>query len=255
MRLGSWASDLFDLLLPAGCLACGTWVPAGERVGLMCGLCRSRLPRAPWPRCRRCHHPLGTGRAPGASCRACREWPEALTEARHAVVLAPPADALVHALKYEGWKELAPEMGRAMARALAPLRSGEDDVFLVPVPTTMQRRRSRGYNQARLLAEVLGRELSLPVVDALRRTRGGATQVALHPSQRLTNVRGAFATRDGLSARLKGAHVVLVDDVLTTGATAGAAASALAREGVCRVTLVTYARALPLLKAAGASHP
>lgn len=255
MRLGSWASDLFDLLLPAGCLACGTWVPAADRVGLLCGRCRSRLPRSPWPRCQRCHHPLGTGRAPGASCRACREWPDALTEARHAVVLAPPADALVHALKYEGWKELAPEMGQAMARAVAPLPHGEENVVVVPVPTTIQRRHSRGYNQARLLADALGETLSLPVVDALFRTRGGVTQVALHPSQRLANVRGVFAARDGLSARLGGAHVVLVDDVLTTGATAGAAASELAREGVSRVTLVTYARALPLLKAAGASHP
>lgn len=254
MRLAAWAADLFDLLLPAGCLSCGTWVPTRERRGLLCARCRSRLPRAPWPRCPRCHHPLGTGRAPGPSCRACGDWPEALTGARHAVVLAPPADALVHALKYEGWRELAPEMGRAMARAVLPLERGPGDVAVVPVPTTLQRMRKRGYNQARLLADALGEVLDLPVVDALQRTRGGATQVALHPSQRRANVRGVFAMRGEVSSRLEGAHVLLVDDVLTTGATAGAAALELAQAGVSQVTLLTYARALPLLRAADVSH-
>ena len=170
------------------------------------------------------------------------------------MVLAPPADALVHALKYEGWRELAPEMGRAMARAVLPLERGPGDVAVVPVPTTLQRMRNRGYNQARLLADALGEVLDLPVVDALQRTRGGATQVALHPSQRRANVRGVFAVRADVSARLEGAHVLLVDDVLTTGATAGAAALELAQAGVSRVTLLTYARALPLLRAAYVSH-
>jgi ComF family protein len=254
VRLASWAADLFDLVLPPGCLACGTWVPARGRVGLLCARCRSRLPRAPWPRCERCHHPLGTGRVPGSSCRACRGWPDALAAARHAVVLAPPADVLVHALKYEGWKELAPEMGRAMARALSRQDLRPGDGVVVPVPTTPERVRTRGYNQARLLADAVGDALDLTVVEALDRTRAGATQVALHPSQRRANVRGVFAVREGHSSRLQGAHVLLVDDVLTTGATAGAAASELVRTGVSQVTLLTYARALPLLRAVGVSH-
>lgn len=255
MRLASWAGDLFDLLLPAGCLSCGTWIPSHGRVGLLCGPCRSRLPRAPWPRCPRCHHPLGTGREAGPTCRACRDWPDALAGARHAVVLAPPADALVHALKYEGWKELAPEMGRAMARAVGPLGGTLVPPIVVPVPTTPSRLRTRGYNQARLLADALGEALGLTVADGLERTRGGATQVALHPSQRRANVKGVFAVRGESSARLKGARVLLVDDVLTTGATAGAAATELARAGVSHVTLVTYARALPLFKAANVHQP
>ena len=255
MRLAPWAGDLFDLLLPAGCLSCGTWIPNQGRAGLLCGGCRSRLPRAPWPRCPRCHHPLGTGRQAQPTCRACRDWPQALAQARHAVVLAPPADQLVHALKYEGWRELAPEMGRAMARTLAPLERGPRAPVVVPVPTTPARLRTRGYNQAELLADAVAESLGLTVVGGLRRTRGGATQVALHPSQRRANVRGVFAVREDSSARLQGAQVLLVDDVLTTGATAGAAASELVQAGVSHVTLVTYARALPLLKAERVSHP
>ena len=150
---------------------------------------------------------------------------------------------------------MAAEMGRAMAHAVETIREGEEPVVVVPVPTTAARVRSRGYNQAQLLADALGAVLSLPVIDGLLRTRGGVTQVALHPSQRLANVKGVFATREGFADRMKGAHVLLVDDVLTTGATAGAAASELVQEGVSRVTLVTYARALPLLKSVGASQP
>jgi ComF family protein len=247
VRPVAWASDLLDLLLPAGCVVCGAWIPGGVAGSLVCGRCRSRLPRAPWPRCPRCHHPLGTGRAEAARCRECREWPEALAGARFATLLAPPADALVHALKYEGWAELAAEMGRAMA---AELRVGREAPshrrVVVPVPTTAARVRARGYNQAELLARSVAAALDLPFVEALVRTRGGPTQVALPPSQRRANVKGAFALRDGQSARVVGAHVVLVDDVLTTGSTAGAAASELARVGASEITLVVFARAMPL---------
>lgn len=189
------------------------------------------------------------------TCRACADWPEALTRARHAVVLAPPADALVHALKYEGWRELAPEMGAAMARVVRSAGAASEPLVVTPVPTTDRRLRARGYNQAALLAGALARALDLRLLETLRRTRGGATQVALHPSQRRANVKGVFAVREAVSAHVEGAHVLLVDDVLTTGATAGAAATELARVGVSRVTLVTYARALPQFTARGARHP
>ena len=181
----------------------------------------------------------------------CRAWPAALAYARHAHLLAPPADTLVHALKYEGWRELAPLMGRAMAAvALPPLPLGGRRV-VVPVPTTRERVRRRGYNQAMLLASCVAERLGLDLVDGLLRTRGGATQVALHPSQRRANVRGAFQAREEARPVLRGVYVLLVDDVLTTGATAVAAAAELALAGVSEVTLLTYARALPFLRSTG----
>lgn len=116
---------------------------------------------------------------------------------------------------------------------------------VVPVPTTKARRRARGYNQAGLLARAFAGARALPVVGALRRVAGGRTQVALHPEQRRRNVAGAFRTVEALRMRVRGVYVVLVDDVLTTGATASAAAGALEHAGAAGVTLVTYARALP----------
>lgn len=252
MRIAGRAAGLLDLLLPPGCVACGTWIPGGAAThALVCGRCRSRLPTAPWPRCPRCHLPLGTGRPSSERCRECREWPDALTRARYATVLAPPADVLVHALKYGGWAELAPEMSGRMAAVALPGAEGRRGDLIVPVPTTRERVRKRGYNQAERLAAGLGEVLGLPVLEAMVRTRGGTTQVALHPSQRRANVRSAFAVREEVGSRLRGTHVLLVDDVLTTGATAGAAATELARVGASEITLVVYARALPFRRDAG----
>lgn len=239
----AWASDALRVLLPRGCVACGGWMPEGPEGAdlLTCATCRSRLRPAPWPRCPRCHFPSGTGRVGGRGCRECAAWTPDLSGARWAWLLQPPADDLVHGLKYGGWTALAEEMGRAVAQAVSRM---EADV-VVPVPTTSRRIRERGYNQADLLAAVVARTLGLHHLDALARTRDGPTQVALPPSRRRANVRGAFAVRDGAFRALRGARVLLVDDVLTTGSTAGAAAGELARAGAASVTLATFARALP----------
>lgn len=157
------------------------------------------------------------------------------------MILDSVAGAMVHALKYRGWSELADLMGRRMAREVVRSCSGE---ILVPIPTSPWRRRTRGYNQAGLLARSLGAALSLPALDALYR-EGGRTQVRLGPRERLANVQGAFASRKKFRSRIQGRGVIVVDDVLTTGATANAAASALVSAGAASVRLVTFARSLP----------
>lgn len=245
MRAPGVFREILDLVLPSGCIACGTWMPEAQGVGLVCGPCRSRLTPAPWPRCPRCHNPLGTERPRADVCWECRDWAPCLTYARSAYLLRSPADALVHALKYDGWAELAGEMGRDMAAVSLPGVAAGEGALVVPVPTTARRVSHRGYNQAALLAESLSRALGRTLVDALDRPREGSTQVALHPSERRANVRGAFVPKPDPSRSLDGAHVVLVDDVLTTGSTAAAAAAALAELGATGVTLVTFARALP----------
>lgn len=176
-------------------------------------------------------------------CRECDGWPAALTAARYAYELAPPADHLVHGLKYEGWRELAPFMGDAMAHLELPAVRPGARQLVVPVPTTARRRRSRGYNQAELLAERIAEVRGLSLVPALARPVASESQTTLHPEERRRNVRGAFR-RTPAARAVQGAAVLLVDDVLTTGATACAAAEALVAAGARDVVVVTFARAV-----------
>ena len=172
-------------------------------------------------------------------------------------MLAPPASDLVHALKYEGWRELAAPMSGAMAREARRLLeadgAAEGGWLVVPVPTTRRRVRVRGYNQAGLLAREVAAALGLPCTEALERMSAPRSQTTLSPRARRENVRGAFRTAG--PADLAGRRVLLVDDVLTTGATAGEAATTLARAGAGPVTLVTFARALPWVDASSGARP
>ena len=177
----------------------------------------------------------------GPDCIECRPWSPALRAARFAYVLAPPADDLVHALKYEGWPELATVMGRELAKLEAPTAPS----VVVAVPTTAGRLKSRGYNQAELLAKSVAEERHLPLRRAIVRVSEGRSQTALTPTERRENVRGVFAPASPRHADVAGADVLLIDDVLTTGATACEAASALVDLGARSVTLLAFARALP----------
>lgn len=251
MKPGSSLRAVAELLLPAACLGCGGWIPfrPEDPEALVCGRCRSLLAPPPPPRCLRCDLPRGTGHAAGRPCTGCLDWDPELAGARTAVLLQGPASRLVHALKYEGWRRASGVMAACMASRIGPPDQG---AVLVPVPTTAARLRTRGYNQAAELAAALSRFTSLPVVEGLVRRGGGPSQVALHPSQRRTNVRGAFgAPGAALQEQIQGRRILLVDDVLTTGATAREAAVALVAGGALEVTLLAFARALPGADARG----
>ena len=210
---------------------------------MVCATCRIRMRPGPWPRCSRCHWPKGTGRAPDDACRECADWPTGILAARFAFELAPPVDDLVHGLKYEGWRQLADLMGGAIARLDAPVPGG-GEAAVVPVPTTPGRLRTRGYNQAELLARRVAELKGWPVVPALARREGAGSQTTLTRDERRRNVRGAFhPARDSIHVRGRG--VLLVDDVLTTGATVSAAADALCEAGATEIVVVTFARAVP----------
>jgi ComF family protein len=248
--------------MPRACLGCERPMPP-EDPAACCALCRSRLHAIAPPRCSRCGQPLDPWRLRygeeggpaardgalargmqqpqgGGGCGFCRAWPAELAWAASAVWLEDgPARNLVHALKYGGWRVAAPVMAeRMLVAAGATLRALD---VLVPVPLGRTRERERGHNQAALLAAALGRAAGLPVAAALRRRRETRSQTRLPPAERRRNVQGAFAaTGPGLG----GLRVALVDDVLTTGATLGAAATALAALGPETIGAVTFARAL-----------
>jgi ComF family protein len=233
-------ADVLRFLLPARCLGCASPLALDAAQALVCDLCLAALREPPWPRCSRCQFPRGTGRAPAAGCLECAGWPDALAGALTSAVLEEPAEALVHALKYGGWRGLAEPMGRRMAR-VCPL----PEHVIVAVPTSAARVRRRGYNQAALLADAYARALGASRVDGLVRLREGPSQVSLPPDQRKSNVDGAFQAAPEAIPALRGRSVALVDDVLTTGSTAAAAACALERAGARGVIVVSFARALP----------
>jgi len=139
---------------------------------------------------------------------------------------------------------------------MAALVAGESQAWrpqvVVPVPTTPRRLRERGFNPARLLALSVAERLEIPLLDALERPREGRRQVGLPASERAANVRDAFVSAGALAGSLNHQHVLLVDDVLTTGATGAEAARAAQGCGARAVSLVTFARAFPQLPGSGA---
>lgn len=245
------ARRIFDTLLPTACVECGRGVPPDAAP--LCPVCATRLPRLPRPRCARCAEPLGRlpGGAPWRRCGTCEEWPPAVVAADAPFAFDGGAGTVVRALKYGRWTSLAPRMAREMApvaRGLLERLGGEAErVAVVPVPLALSRRRERGFNQAALLARPLAARLGLRLLPALVREPGGRRQAGSGGRARAENVAGRFVAR-GPPADPRTA-VLIVDDVLTTGATALACAKALEEAGFERAALVTFARTLrPLVE-------
>lgn len=222
-----------DVLLPAACHGCGGFV-SSHAPWAVCEGCRLRLRRPPAPRCPRCDHPR---RGAIEGCPGCDALPPWIHTARCAVLHASPAAELVRALKFGGWRDLA----GLLAARMAPLAPA-DVAAVIPVPSPPRRARRRGFNPAAELATGLAERVDAPVVEALRRPLESPRQIGLSPPERAANVRNAFVPAPGLS--VPRGHLVLVDDVLTTGATAAEAARVLDEAGADRVSILTFARAL-----------
>ena len=191
---------------------------------------------------------LRTGREAGPRCQECLDWPASLRSARSACLLHPPADALVHQLKYRGWKALAGVMAERMAAVALPPDVVSEARLVTPVPTTAVRLRQRGYNQAELLARGVAAATGRGFLPALERAHGTGSQTTLQPVARAANVAGAFRPMSAARNGIAGEHLLLVDDVLTTGATVVACAEALVAAGARCVSVLTFARATGRLR-------
>jgi len=226
-----------DLALPPLCPACREPV---EGRGL-CPACWSKLSFITRPYCERLGIPFVYDPGPGILSMEAIADPPAYNRARAAVRFDEISRALVHAFKYGDRLDLAPMLGRWTGHAGRELLAEAD--ALVPVPLHWRRSWARRFNQSALLAAAISAESGVPVTaGALKRVKATAQQVGLSRSERAANVQGAFRVPEVGKSAVAGRRLVLVDDVLTSGATVEGCARALLRAGAQNVDVLIFAR-------------
>jgi len=217
--LGSVADRALDLALPASCAGC-------QREGK--------------PLCDECLPALDArlDAQPGVPIGLPADLPAPLLQLEWCAPFTGVTRRALHAIKYDGERRLARPLGAAVARRWAHAGVGGD--VLVQVPASPDRVRDRGYDQAALIAAEAGGRLGLPVAQALERTRATIAQFDLDRAARATNLGGAFAVADATA--IAGRWVILLDDVVTTGATLAACATTVLEAGAAAVSAVAVAR-------------
>jgi ComF family protein len=226
-----------DLALPPLCAACRQ--PVGGP-GL-CPSCWAKLSFITRPYCERLGIPFMYDPGPGILSLEAIANPPAYNRARAAVRFDEVSRALVHALKYGDRLDLAPMMGHWISNAGREILAQAD--ALVPVPLHWRRQWARRFNQSAMLAAAISAETGVPIAaGALKRVKATAQQVGLTRSERATNVQGAFKVPEEGKFAAHGRRLVLVDDVLTSGATVNVCARALGRAGAANVDVLVFAR-------------
>jgi ComF family protein len=233
------AQGLLQLLYPAQCVFCA--VPLAHGPNPVCQTCIEALTVDPYATCPRCAATVGPFAFTETGCPSCRN----VSFVFERTLRLGPYDGLLREtvlrLKHQSGETPAEILGRLWAsHAEERLRQVNADIVL-PVPLHWWRRFRRGYNQSEVLARAIARRLGLPCPARwLRRVRNTPSQVQQSPTARRENVRGAFRARPRVA--LHGKSVLLVDDVMTTGSTAGEAARALRAAGAARVVVAVLAR-------------
>jgi ComF family protein len=222
------------LLLPRRCVLCGSTLFSVE-TGLCTG-CDADLDRITCA-CPLCAAATPDGTAPGIPCPACQRAPPPFTASVAPFRYAFPLDAAIRAFKFRRRLEYAAAFGALLVDAVRKLPPDID--ALQPVPLYRLRQLRRGYNQALEMARPVARATGLPIIKSARRIRHTPYQSGLEAAKRRSNLRGAFRVDGAVAAR----HVVLVDDVVTTGATCRALARRLLEAGVEKVSVLALARA------------
>jgi ComF family protein len=236
--LGGAFRFVLDVALPPLCPACRE--PLGEGHGL-CAACWTKLSFIEPPYCARLGIPFVYDPGPGLLSMEAIANPPSYDRARAAVRYDDVARALVHKFKYSDHLDLAPMLGQWMARAGRELTREAD--ALIPVPLHWRRLWARRFNQSAALALAISHAASVPVLaESLKRVRATPQQVGLDKSGRAQNVQGAFKVAPERKADVAGRRLILVDDVLTSGATVDACARALLRAGAAHVDVLVFAR-------------
>jgi ComF family protein len=231
---------LLDLVFPPGCISCRQAI---EAHGALCPACWNQVRFIERPFCERLGTPFAADLgAEGLLSPEAIAHPPVYTRARAVARFEDgPVRHLIHRLKYGDRLELAIPLGQQMARAGHELLAEAD--LLVPIPLHRRRLLWRQFNQANALAEVIAKHAKVPLDPfVLIRSKPTSSQVGLTRTQRADNMNGAFAVRPADKIRIEGRALVLIDDVLTSGATLNAAARVLLRAGAARVDALVFAR-------------
>lgn len=239
-NIAQTTAPIVDLIYPPRCPLCGGSI-AGQQ-GL-CGACWSELRIPGEPSCAACQRPFGGGSvAEGALCAPCLAEPPRHDGIAAGTLYNPASRKLVLAFKHGRRIAMAPMLARLIAARLPPM---EGDWLIIPVPLHRWRLWHRGYNQAALLAVQLARLTQATlVVDGLVRTKATPSLGGLGKKARARTLAGAIAIPPGKAALVKGARIILVDDVLTSGATSDACVKTLKKAGAEKVVVACFARVM-----------
>ena len=226
------------LLVPPSCAACGADTDAGVTV---CRTCIDDLKPITAPRCERCSRPFDGAITEAFTCDNCEGRTVNYECAVAPYVATGAVRDLIHAFKYFSEQFLGRTLAEWLVETLEDARiTAQPFAAFVPVPLHHVRFREREFNQAAELCAHLSRVTSIPTWHALKRTRYTTTQTRLSRAERMENLRGAFRVRQ--TRRVNGQHLVLVDDVFTTGSTVDECSRVLLRAGAASVRVITVAR-------------
>jgi competence protein ComFC len=230
---------LSSLFYPATCVVCSGDV---ERLEYLCETCRSRAPRITSPFCAKCSEPFSGAITQTFSCANCEHRTLHFDSAVAAYRSRGLVRKLVHEFKYGHQRHLRHPLAEWLGETMSdPRLRGRRFDLIVPVPLHPARERERGFNQATLLAELLARHVAVPLRAVLERIRYTTTQTAYDRAERMENLHEAFRLRKNMNVREL--HVLLIDDVLTTGSTLSECARVLKEAGAISVHAATAARA------------
>lgn len=238
-RIAEEFARLINFVFPEDCSVCGTALDNVSRIPVCANCLAAPQPLAAEFACSGCQTPYLSDYPlrPDGRCALCRSGAIAYQAAFSFGSYDGELRTLIHVFKYGGVRPLAGPLGELLLRALPP---GREFDAIVPLPLHWWKRLMRGFNQADLLARELSRRMGIPRIAAVRRAKRTAVQAGLTHAMRRKNVAGAFAVSN--PAAVAGKRILLVDDVLTTGATAASCAQALRRAGAASVCVVTLAR-------------
>jgi ComF family protein len=224
---------LLSLTLPETCAGCG-------QAGVwFCDLCAAKLSHAHQRGCYRC----GRRGKPQRECHHCQElFPRVLKRVRSGFVYDGPMRNAIMRFKYSGEYQRGYDLGERLAERVSGLLPSRRIDLVVPIPLHKRRYRSRGFNQSAILAKCISTAVSVPTGEPLARERNTSPQVRLTAEERLENLNRAFEVVPEAKSEIQGKSLLLVDDVMTTGATLAAAARELEDAGAAEVYGVTLAR-------------